>query len=117
MTLTLKFLIDGINRTANVPEKEWDLDLHSGPTLDTINLTLDDPTNSITVLEGKDLIIEDDGDSSFRLFAGIISDVLEEPEGIGRRYNITAQDWKIILDRTTFTKDYRNQTDIQNFQP
>lgn len=116
MALKLRFLIDGVDLTSRVMERSWNLSLNEGTVIDTVNITLDDYDRTSTVVEGKDFIIEDFNDNNFRLFAGIISDVALEPEGIGRQITVQAQDWKVLLDKTTFTKDYINSTDVDIIQ-
>lgn len=116
MSLKLRFLVNGVDRSSLVPERQWSVSLNEGTIIDTMSLTLSDEDLSLTVVEGQEVIVEDFNDNTFRLFAGIISDVSITPEGLGRVYKLTVQDWKILLERTSFTKDYYAQTDVQMIQ-
>ena len=109
MKITL--LIDSVDRTSILVEESWDLVRSSGSVMDITNLTLDDQNNNISVVKGKELIIEKFGDNTVRHFGGILTAVNTTPLGIGRLINLTSQDWKVIFDKATVTKNYTNKTD------
>jgi len=108
----LKLLIDGIDRTSSWVEYSWVIDDNDGDMIDACEVEVEDPDNTITISENKDLIIEDDDDDTTRFFAGIITEIaIETLNGIGRTYKITAQDWKIIPDRAHFSSIFININD------
>jgi hypothetical protein len=107
----IRLKIDGVDHQAYLLDNSWTIDDNDGSVIDSIELELLDETNTLSIVRDKDLIVEDFDDATTRFFAGIITEVVIVPEGIGRIWNITAQDWKLILDRATFQKDYVNDTD------
>ena len=108
----LKLLIDGVDRTSSWVEHSWVINDNDGDMIDACEVEVEDPDNTITLTENKDLVIEDDDDSTTRFFAGIITEIATETlNGIGRTYKVTAQDWKVILDRAHFSAISINAND------
>ena len=108
----LKLLIDGVDRTSSWVEHSWVINDNDGDMIDACEVEVEDPDNTITLTENKDLVIEDDDDSTTRFFAGIITEIATETlNGIGRTYKVTAQDWKVILDRAHFSAITINAND------
>ncbi len=115
--MIVKLTINEIDRTSILDDDSWFVDCYDGDVIDTIELNLDDQDNSVTVVEGHDIILEDSSDSTIRFFAGIVVQVTVSVRGIGRVINILASDWKMITDRAYFTKQFDDVTDkviIQN---
>ena len=108
-------MVDGVDRTSLLFQ-DWRIDDNDKAIIDTINIELDDQSADVDVPIGKDLILEDAADATKRLFAGIIAEAIARPSGVGRIWNITAQDWKLILDRSTVAKEFRNQSDLETIQ-
>ncbi len=111
MALSIKLLINSVDLTAKLIERSWTIDDNEGDVIDTIELELDDQDRTLDILDGQELIVEKDGDVNTRYFAGLVAEVRIEPFGVGRRWFITAQDWKMILDRSYFTKEWTNTND------
>jgi len=115
--MILKLLINDVDRTSVLIESSLFLDCFDGDVIDTIEVILDDIEANITVVEGHDIVIEDASDPTDRKFGGIITNVTMSAVGLGREISIIANDWKMILDRSYFTKQFDDVTDkviIQN---
>lgn len=115
--VVLKLLINNVDRSSVLIEDSLFIDCFDGDVIDTIELSLDDKDANITVVEGHDIILEVSTDATDRKFAGIITNVTMSVVGLGREIAVIANDWKMILDRSYFTKQFDNVTDkviIQN---
>jgi len=110
--MDIKLLIDGVDRTAAMREDGWSVTDNDGDLIDICQVEIEDPELAITITKDKDLIIENSADSTERFFAGIITEIASETlDGIGRIFTVTAQDWKIILDRAHFSLIHVNSND------
>ena len=109
--VVLKLLINYIDRTSLMQEREWHVTEFDGSIIDSIELSLEDENSNVTITEGQELVLENALDATERFFAGIIVDVDEDSFGIGRIITITASDWKMITDRAYFTLQFDNKTD------
>lgn len=109
--MKIKLLIDNVDRTSRLLEDSWSIDENDGDVIDVVELDLDDHDNTLTVTEGKDLVIEDDADATVRFFGGIIDEVHRESNGLGKILRVTALDWKVIADRAYFTAAHVNKND------
>jgi len=108
--MKIRLKIDNVDLTSSLFE-DWVIHNSGGATIDVLEIRLNDPSNSISIGYGKDIIIEKFSDSAIRNFGGIVTEAVLEPIGLGRIWSITAQDWKTILDKSTFTNEYRDKTD------
>ncbi len=82
------------------------MDLCQGNQLCTFTCTFEDPNDVVNITEGHDVIVEDFADSGDRWFGGVVVSVTEETVGVGKNLTIQCNDWKLILERTTFSKDF-----------
>jgi|TARA_R110002020_G_scaffold67482_1_gene177156 hypothetical protein len=112
MALTVKLIVDGTNLTSKLGERTWAVNQVDGAAIDTMQFIIHDPDNSVTqVQRGKDVILEKSDDDTVRYFGGIVFRVTTIPVGLGRELHVIAQDWKIILDKSSFSARYTNVTD------
>jgi len=109
--MKLRLLINAVDVTANLVEESFSLDCGEGNIIDVAQFELVDTANSLVILDGHEVIIEDFDDALIRHFGGLATEVLSSHDGVGSLWNITCQDWKIILDRSYFSKIYTDQTD------
>ncbi len=107
----LRLLINSVDLTSAIQEEGYFLSCFDGAVIDSIELVLEDPDNTITVEDGHDFILEDFDDSNVRYFAGIVVDVQEDTVALGKDILIIASDWKMITDRSYFTAQYDDDTD------
>ncbi len=94
------------DRTSVLLEQEWEISQHTGSTIDTLTFVLDDPSNTLNIEQGQDVIIEHFTNPSIRYFGGITTDVDIVSVGIGRQLHMVAQDYTILADRSTVRKVY-----------
>lgn len=109
--MKIKALVDTIDRTSIVREAEWAINQSDQDDIDVLEMVFEDLTNTLVFKRGNDIVIEDFDDNTVRFFGGIIVELFYEPEGLGRLIHVTAQDWKMLLDRSSFSKKYTSQTD------
>ena len=111
MALKIRLKIDGTDRQDNLPEDEWTIERNAHGKLDHTSFVIDDPTNTISLTRGKNVIIEDFNDSNNRHFGGILTEVTGRTEGLGRRFSCKALDWTFLLDRALVNFTYRGKSD------
>lgn len=114
--MQVRLLINSIDLTAHLFQ-DWDIQKSDQDDIDVVQISLNDEANNLVINRGRDVIIEKWSDANTRHFGGIVAEIVKTPLGLGRRIDITCQDWKILLDRMTFSKRYTNKTDqfiIQN---
>lgn len=105
--------LDFLDRTSILIEQEWEISQQVGSMIDSLVLELDDPNANITILEGRDVIIEDFTNPSIRHYGGIITSVRHIRVGVGRILRLECQDYTMLADRSTVRKTYdtAGQTD------
>ena len=111
MALKIRLKIDGTDRQGNLLEQGWRIEHNAHGKLDHAVFTIDDPTNSITIARGVEVIIEDFSDSSDRKFGGVLTEVQDEDKGLGRVYHCKALDWTFLLDRALVNATFRGKSD------
>jgi hypothetical protein len=109
--MQIKLLIDGVDRTSALLEQEWEIECNAMGSICNARFTLDDPNKSISVVEGKDCIVEKSDDVNTRYFGGKIVQVARITRGLGRRLTCTALGWEWILSRTVHNVKYVNKSD------
>lgn len=114
--MKIRVLINEVDVTSKVLERGFTITDTEGSDIDTLFLTIDDTDASLTINEAMDVIVENWDDNTDRLFGGIIVNVDETIPGINTVYNITAQDWKMLLDRTSIDKSYKLTSDYDIIQ-
>ena len=58
MALKIKLIIDSVERQANLLETEWLIERNAHGKLDHATFVIDDPTNTISLSRGKEVLIE-----------------------------------------------------------
>lgn len=97
--------IDGIDYQSSMQDK---LTIKSvvGQTVADCDCTIYDKTCSLTIPEGKEIIITR-GDTGERIFGGLTSMVTDWTEGVSRYFQIKGQSFTILLDRIIFYNFYQ----------
>ena len=108
--MQVRVIIEGVDRTSTLYE-DWSIDDNDGSNISTMELVLDDQYNTISIRTGIDIVVEDFNDSSTRYFGGIVVQKSHRRAGLGRHIIITCQDYKMLLDRATFSKGYSSMMD------
>lgn len=113
----IKLTIDGVDYTSRINEESYSIDDADGPSIDTMDIELWDEDNNINIRRDADFIAEEyvSAGVTTRRFGGIVVEVNKIPDGVSRRISVTAQDWKAILEKSTFvySSDERMQdTDL-----
>ncbi len=98
--------IDGVERTALLVESSWEIDSRAGSEIDTCRFTLDDQTNAISVVEGKEVLVKDYTTPTTYHFGGMVNSVIRRPNAVGRLIDCEAQDYTFQLHRATVTENY-----------
>jgi hypothetical protein len=112
--MQIRLLINNVDYTNYLLEKEWSIEETDGEAIDILEVELQDQDNIINIAAGLDIIVQKYSDAGTRYFGGIISNVdYRRDGGLGRLIKIQAQDWKVLLSRTEFSKDFFSKTDIQ----
>jgi hypothetical protein len=112
MALTVKLTVDGTDLTSKLGERTWSVSQVDGAAIDMMSFVIHDPDNSVTAIaRGKDVILEKSDNALVRYFGGLIFRITIIPVGLGRELHVTAQDWKVILDRSSFSARYTNSAD------
>jgi len=93
-----------------IMERNWEISQFSGTDIGHTNFDLIDD-GTLAVALGNDLIVEEFSDSDVRHFGGVIVDYSVRFIGVEKIYSITAQQWKIILEKSIFTLDVASQAD------
>lgn len=116
--MQIRLYINSIDRTANLKEKDLTIEDNIGNIIDTFAFTIIDLDRSLNsvIYEGLDVIIEKFSDATVRLFGGIIVEKETELDGLGLSYRLTCQDWRTLVDKATFTKQYVSTTDLAIIQ-
>ncbi len=107
----LRVFINSIDLTSSFLEDGFFLDESEGGTIDVLSMEFVDPAKSLSILDGHEVLLEDFDDNTIRFFGGLVTEAAEVEEGVGKHWTITAQDWKLLLDRSFFSKIYTNQND------
>ena len=79
--------------------------------LDHATFVIDDPTNVISIARGKEVIIENFDDATDPKFGGVLTEVTERVDGLGRLFRCKARDWTFLLDRALVNQTYRGKSD------
>lgn len=108
--MRIRLKIDGTDLTSSLFE-DWSIEDNAYGVLDNAQFTLDDPNNSIGVVEGKEVIIEDWSDNTVRYFGGVLTEVTRTTYGFGRRLACKALDWTFVLERALASETYRGKSD------
>ncbi len=98
--------IDFTNYRTSLIEDEWEITQTRGAQIDSLSLTLDDQDNSISIIVGNDVVIDEVDSPNNRLFGGIITDVITVREGLGRIITLECQDYTALTDRSSIRKTY-----------
>ncbi len=107
----LRVFVNAVDLSASFLEEGFLLEESEGGTIDVLALEFIDPSKTLNILDGHEVILEDFDDNTIRFFGGLITEARQEQEGLGLHWTVTAQDWKLLLDRSFFSKVYTNQTD------
>lgn len=108
--MQIKLLINSVDRTSLLVEDSYSIDDSDGPAIDVLELELDDQSSVITVAEGVDIVVEKSTDATVRYFGGIVAEVVYRQYGLGRIIKVTAQDWKVLLEKNTVTYEKTTST-------
>lgn len=113
MSLRIRLLIDGVDRTANLLERQWSIEANAFGVMDIADFTLRDPTLVLDAVEGKTVLIEKWSDATVRYFGGVLTEVLRQSDGgIGRTLGCKALDWTFVLERALTTQKYVGKSDL-----
>lgn len=112
MSLRIRLLIDGVDRTANLLERQWSIEQNAFGTMDIADFTLRDPTLAIGLVEGKTVLIEKWSDATVRYFGGVLTEVVQQSDGVGRTLQCKALDWTFLLERALVTQKYVGKSDL-----
>lgn len=107
----LRVFINAVDLTDSLLEEGFFLDESEGGTIDVLSMEFIDPTKTLGILDGHEIILEDFDDNTIRFFGGLVTEAIEEQLGLGKRWTVTGQDWKLLLDRSFFSKIYNNKDD------
>src|SRR3990167_1204826 len=115
MILTVK--VDNV--AYDVLQSSINIRHYAAGTIDTASFIIDDPTNAITLVAGKDCIIENAADANDRKFGGILMEIESYTKGLGREFSCTALGWEILLEKATANGTFRGRSDadIINLTP
>ena len=111
MALQIKLKIDSVERQGNLLEDSWLIENNSHGRLDHTTFVIDDPTKSISIARGVEVIIENFNDSNDRRFGGIVTEVSQETKGLGRIFTCKSLDWTFLMDRALANERYRGKSD------
>ncbi len=111
MSLQIKLLIDSVERQGSLLETDWLIESNSHGRLDHATFVIDDPTNSISIARGVEVVIENFNDSNDRRFGGIVTEVTQATKGLGRVFACKALDWTFLMDRALVNERYRGKSD------
>ena len=90
--MKVRLLIDSVDRSSALLESEWQIETNAFGALDNCSFVLDDPSNAISVVRGKEIVIEDFADSNVRFFGGVLTRATGYSYGVGRRWQCKALD-------------------------
>jgi len=93
------------------PEADWEVTQEAFGGIDTFAFVLDDPTNAITLANGKEVVLEKFDDASVRYFGGTLTQATGITVGIGRRFVCAALGWLFELSRVVVNYKYRGKSD------
>lgn len=109
--MKVRVYVDAVDRTAILFETDWRIEQNLGAALDSVSLSLDDRENAITVLRGEEVIVEDFDDNTVRFFGGIVTEVdMVTRGGLGRRIEVRAEDWTLLLEMSTVQERFFSKT-------
>lgn len=114
--MQVRIKINNVDVTDALLERAWEINDTDGSEIDVVEVELRETSTTLSVEPDHDLIIEDFNDPSTRFFGGIVARVTERTDGLDKIIVVTAQDYKLILDRSAFTLNPRNQSDFQTIQ-
>ena len=104
-------LIDSVDLTANLLEQDWSIENNAFGILDNAKFNLDDPTKTLSVVRGKEVLVENFYDNTERFFGGVLTEVTGTTHGVGRRLECRALDWTFILKKAIVAETYRGKSD------
>jgi subtilisin family serine protease len=108
--------INSVDVTVKLLEEGFHIDGQEGGIMDTAACSFYDSDNSLSIVAGNEIIIENFDDATERQFGGLINQVTVEHDGLVRLISVAAQDWKMILSKASFAKIYNNLSDYDIIQ-
>ena len=128
--MRIRVLINGTDLTNWIGDYRWFIQTSDQDDIDVLNMYFLDPlyigevydpindvylhmTGRLPIRRGDDIIIESFNDNTIRYFGGIIAEKTQKEDGLGNITKITAQDWKVLLDKSSVTKKYTLKTHKQ----
>lgn len=109
--MRVRLKINSVDYSTALLEREWNIVQTAFGVLDTASWSLDDPGSTISLTRGHQVVIENYADATERYFGGVLTEVVGQTHGVGRRWDCKANDWTFILDRTLVTAIYRGKVD------
>ena len=131
--MRVRALIQGNDYTNYISNYEWIIETSDQDDIDVLRMDFEDADISgeiydpivggfvlrqgrLDIKRGYNIIIESFSDSTIRYFGGIIVELDTREDGLDNLVSVTAQDWKMLLDRSSFSKKYTLKTDKQIIQ-
>lgn len=134
--MKIKVKVNGYDRTNMVRAESIKISSVITNRIDTCQLTFEDTFDMVDFTEWDEIIISDgywrdplvhsytspfnlretympNAGETIRYFAGFISNIKRDIEGITKIYHCQCQDYTILLDRTLVNEVYASQTDAQ----
>ena len=126
--MRIRVLIEGNDLTEWVSNYDWNIQTSDMDDIDVLTMEFEDEyiigvvhdninnravfrEGYLDIRRGYDVIIEDYFDDTIRYFGGIIAEKTTRPDGLGNITSIIAQDWKVLLDKSSFTAKYSGMDD------
>ena len=126
--MRIRVIIEGNDLTEWVSNYDWNIQTSDMDDIDVLTMEFEDEyiigvvhdsinnravfrEGYLDIRRGYDVIIEDYFDDTIRYFGGIIAEKTTRPDGLGNITSIIAQDWKVLLDKSSFTAKYSGMDD------
>ncbi|MBU1067515.1 hypothetical protein KKE60_06985, partial [Patescibacteria group bacterium] len=106
MTIT----INSVDLSTSVRKDSLKIDDVINSRINTCSLILDDTTGILSVSEWQEIIITTTGGAT-RHFAGYITKISHNVDGITKSWHLDCQDYTILLDKAIVNEKYENRTD------
>ena len=93
------------------PMADWEIEHQAGGEIALAVFTIRDADNTITLVGGNEVVIENASDSTERFFGGLLTEVVQKTEGMGRLYECKALGWVFDLSRTVVNHIFTGKSD------
>lgn len=100
--------IEAVDKTSSMRKESLRIESVITRRIDTCHFTLE---GTHTLTEGSDEIIISNTGETIRYFAGFITKIARDIEGITKLFHCTCQDYTILLDRVLVNEVYTDKTD------